>query len=161
MIAHLQRLDSYGVAFHSYTESHLSTDNELVRNILLAVLSSLAKVEAVKISERTKAGLEHARRRGAKIGRPQLEEGSRSEITQRLADGATPFAVARALGIDRKTVLKYAGHVPHNTGNAWLSRRIASQQLLHGPTRTEGKSAPPIPYRHTIVKEVSQPPIVD
>ena len=85
-----------------------------MRNVLLAVLSSLAKTEAQKISERTKAGLERARRRGARIGRPQLEEGLRSEITQRLANGATPFAVARALGIDRKTVLKYAGHPPYH-----------------------------------------------
>jgi DNA invertase Pin-like site-specific DNA recombinase len=30
-IIHLQRLSSYGVAFHSYTEAHLATDNELVR----------------------------------------------------------------------------------------------------------------------------------
>jgi DNA invertase Pin-like site-specific DNA recombinase len=112
-IMHLQRLDSYGVGFHSYTEPSLATDNELSRNILLAVLTSLAKVEAVKISERTKAGLERARRRGARIGRPQLEEGLRSEITQRLAEGATPFAVARALGVDRKTVLKYAGRLPY------------------------------------------------
>ena len=44
-IAHLQCLTSYGVAFHSYTEPHLSTDNELVRNVLLALLSSLAKLE--------------------------------------------------------------------------------------------------------------------
>jgi DNA invertase Pin-like site-specific DNA recombinase len=117
-ILHLQRLDQAGVKFHSYTESHLNTDNELVRNVLLAVLSSLAKVEAQKISERTRAGLERARRRGVKIGRPKLEEGLRSEITQRLAEGATPFAVARALGIDRKTVVKYGGHVPHHNGNA-------------------------------------------
>jgi len=48
-IMHLQRLASYGVAFHSYTEAHLATDNELVRNILLALLASLAKVEAQKI----------------------------------------------------------------------------------------------------------------
>ena len=112
-ILHLQRLADYGVAFHSYSEPHLATDNELSRNILLAVLSSLAKVEAVKISERTKAGLERARRRGTKIGRPQLGEDLRSEIAQRLAEGTTPFAVARALGVDRKTVLKYAGRPPH------------------------------------------------
>jgi DNA invertase Pin-like site-specific DNA recombinase len=49
-IVHLQRLTSYGVSFHSYTEPHLATDNELVRNILLALLSSMAKVEAQKIS---------------------------------------------------------------------------------------------------------------
>jgi hypothetical protein len=34
----------------SYTEPHLATDNELVRNILLALLSSLAKVEAALVS---------------------------------------------------------------------------------------------------------------
>jgi len=88
---HLQRLDSNRVKFHSHTEAHLNTENELVRNVLLAILSSLAKVEAKKISERTKAGLERARRRGARIGRPGLGEGMRSEITRRLADGATPL----------------------------------------------------------------------
>ena len=36
-IVHLQRLTSYGVTFHSYTEPHLATDNELVRNILACV----------------------------------------------------------------------------------------------------------------------------
>ena len=30
-IVHLQRRTSYGVTFHSYTEPHLSRDNELVR----------------------------------------------------------------------------------------------------------------------------------
>jgi DNA invertase Pin-like site-specific DNA recombinase len=52
-IIHLQRLSSYGVAFHSYTEPHLATDNELVRNILLALLSSLAKVEAAAPSRKS------------------------------------------------------------------------------------------------------------
>jgi DNA invertase Pin-like site-specific DNA recombinase len=63
-IAHLQRLTTYGVAFHSYSEPHLSTDNELVRNILLAWLSSSAKLEAQKISERTRAGMARAKANG-------------------------------------------------------------------------------------------------
>jgi DNA invertase Pin-like site-specific DNA recombinase len=75
-IMHLQRLASYGVGFHSYTEAHLATDNELVRNILLALLASLAKVEAQKISERTRAGMARARARaraqGKRIGRPTI-----------------------------------------------------------------------------------------
>jgi DNA invertase Pin-like site-specific DNA recombinase len=63
-IAHLQRLTSYGISFHSCTEPHLSTDNELVRNVLLALLSSLAKLEAQKISERTRAGMARAKAKG-------------------------------------------------------------------------------------------------
>ena len=108
-IAHLQRLNSYGVSFHSYTEPHLATDNELVRNILLALLSSLAKVEAQKISDRTKAGMARARSKGIKIGRPRLGIEVRQKIGQRAAKGETPYAIAKDLGIDRHTAAKYSG----------------------------------------------------
>ena len=104
---HLQRLCSYGVAFHSYTEPHLGTDNELVRNILLALLSSLAKVEAQKISERTKAGMARAKAKGIKIGRPKIGIEMRNQIVRRAAKGETPYAIAKALGIDRHTAVKY------------------------------------------------------
>jgi DNA invertase Pin-like site-specific DNA recombinase len=108
-IIHLQRLSSYGVAFHSYTEAHLATDNELVRNVLLALLSSLAKVEAQKISERTKAGMARARAKGSRIGRPKLGLELREKIAQRAAKGETTYAIAKALKVDRHTVAKYAG----------------------------------------------------
>jgi len=106
-ILHLQRLTAFGVTFHSYTEPHLSTDNELVRNILLALLSSLAKVEAQKISARTKAGMARARAKGVKIGRPRLAIELRQKIPKRAVKGETPYAIAKALGIDRHTVAKY------------------------------------------------------
>jgi DNA invertase Pin-like site-specific DNA recombinase len=107
-IIHLQRLASFGVAFHSYTEAHLSTDNELVRNILLAMLASLAKVEAQKISERTKAGMARAKAKGKRIGRPTLSRDIREEISERMASGMAPAAIAKVLGVDRKSVVKYA-----------------------------------------------------
>jgi DNA invertase Pin-like site-specific DNA recombinase len=110
-IIHLQRLNAYGVTFHSYTEPHLATDNELVRNILLALLSSLAKVDAQKISERTKAGMARAKAKGIKIGRPRLSFEVRQKIALRAARGETPYAIAKALGIDRHTAAKYAGLV--------------------------------------------------
>ena len=108
-IGHSQRLTSYGVTFHSYTEPHLATDNELVRNILLALLSSLAKVEAQKISDRTKAGMVRAKAKGIRVGRPRLGIELRQQIAERVARGETPYAIAKALGIDRHTVAKYAG----------------------------------------------------
>lgn len=107
-IVHLQRLTSYGISFHSYTEPHLATDNELVRNILLALLSSLAKVEAQKISDRTKAGMARAKAKGMKIGRPRIDVVLRQKIAQRASKGETPYAIAKALGIDRHTAAKYA-----------------------------------------------------
>jgi DNA invertase Pin-like site-specific DNA recombinase len=109
-ILHLQRLHSYGVGFHSYTEPHLATDNELVRNILLALLASLAKVEAQKISDRTKAGLARVKAKGVRLGRPALDPATRRDIQARMAaDGATAYSVGKALQLDPKTVAKYAG----------------------------------------------------
>ena len=107
-ITHLQRLASHGVSFHSYTEAHLSTDNELVRNILLAVMSSLAKVEAQRIGERTRAGMARARAQGKHIGRPALDAAVRQKIAKQMAAGLSAYAVAKQLGIDPHTVAKYA-----------------------------------------------------
>jgi DNA invertase Pin-like site-specific DNA recombinase len=107
-IIHLQRLSSYGIAFHSYTETHLATDNELVRNVLLALLSSLAKVEAQKIAERTKAGMARAKAKGIRIGRPKLGIELRQKIAEHAAKGETAHSIAKALGVDRHTAAKYA-----------------------------------------------------
>jgi DNA invertase Pin-like site-specific DNA recombinase len=107
-IIHLQRLTSYRGTFHFYTEPHLATDNELVRNILLGLLSSLAKVEAQKISDRTRAGMDRAKANGIRIGRPRLGIDLRRQIAERAARGETPYAIAKALGIDRHTGAKYA-----------------------------------------------------
>jgi DNA invertase Pin-like site-specific DNA recombinase len=82
--------------------------NELVRNVLLALLSSLARVEAQKASERTKAGMARAKAKGIKVGRPKLGLELRQKIAQRAAKGETPYAIAKALKIDRHTAAKYA-----------------------------------------------------
>src|SRR5262249_50709994 len=87
--------------------THLATDNELVRNILLALLASLAKVEAQKISERTRAGMARAKAQGKRIGRPSIAPKLRQQIAERIAAGQTAYAVAKALGIDRHTAAKY------------------------------------------------------
>jgi DNA invertase Pin-like site-specific DNA recombinase len=107
-IMHLQRLSSFGVSFHSYTEPHLQTDNELVRNILLATLASLAKVESQKIGERKKAGMARARREGKQIGRPSLPPQVQAKIAKLAKAGASAYRIGKDLGIDHKMVAKYA-----------------------------------------------------
>jgi DNA invertase Pin-like site-specific DNA recombinase len=107
-VMHLQRLAGCGVSFHSYTEPHLSTDNELLRNILLAVMSSLAKVESQKIGERTRAGMARARAQGKRIGRPALDPALQRKIAKQLGKGLSAYAVAKQFGIDAHTVAKYS-----------------------------------------------------
>ncbi len=67
----LQHLSDRGISFESYTEPILNTKNEMVRTIMLAVMSALAKAEREKISQRTKIGIARARLEGKKIGRPE------------------------------------------------------------------------------------------
>src|ERR1700719_3526980 len=107
-VGYLQRLASHGVAFRSFTEEHLSTENELVRNILLATLSSLAKLEREKISQRTKAGLERARARGKVLGRPRFSDGDRNKLTAALETGDSWNVVSRKTRIPYSTVKKHA-----------------------------------------------------
>ena len=96
------------MSFHSFTEPHLSTDNELVRDVLLALLSSLAKLERTKISERTKAGLERARALGKSIGRPPFSAADRKKLIAALDTGKSWRAVSAATGIPFSTVQKHA-----------------------------------------------------
>jgi DNA invertase Pin-like site-specific DNA recombinase len=107
-VAYLQRLGLHGVAFRSFTEEHLSTENELVRNILLATLASLAKLEREKISQRTKAGLERARAKGKVLGRPKFSNGDRDKLVAALDTGDSWHAVSRKTRIPYSTVKKHA-----------------------------------------------------
>ncbi len=117
-VAHLQRLASHGVAFRSFTEEHLSTENELVRNILLALLASLAKLEREKIGQRTKAGLERARAKGKILGRPKFSDGDREKLRKALDVGESWHAVSKKTRIPYATVKKHAramGYKPRQT----------------------------------------------
>lgn len=105
-ISYLQQLDHDGVQFHSYNEQYLNSDNELVRDILLSVLASLAKQERRRISERTKAGLETARRHGKQLGRPP-----KTYLIEKVAElakiGMSKYAAAKKLHISRSTIYNY------------------------------------------------------
>ena len=90
----------------------LSTDNEMVRDIVLAVMASMAKIERQKISERTRAGMERVRQHGSKsgkaIGRPSISDRTRTQIVEMLAAGTGIRATARAVGTGNETVHRIA-----------------------------------------------------
>jgi DNA invertase Pin-like site-specific DNA recombinase len=130
-VGHLQRLASHGVAFRSLTEEHLSTENELVRNILLATLASLAKLEREKVSQRTKAGLERARAMGKVLGRPKISDGDMDKLTAALKTGESWHAVSIATKIPYSTVKKHAralGYEPRQR----IATPKAARSEMHG-----------------------------
>jgi len=114
-VHYLQRLGSFGVGFHSYQEPMLSTQDELTRDILLAVLAALAKAEARRISNRTKAGLERARRKGTKLGRKPIKNNKQQLILKERSTGKSLRAIAKDTGIPYSTVRRYSKSVLHDT----------------------------------------------
>jgi len=107
-IHHLERLNSYGVTFHSYTEPHLCADNEMVRGILLAVLATMAKQEAKRLSERVIAGMRKAAAKGTKsgkpIGRPRVDAKTERAIQRLLRGGTGINKTAATVGVGTATV---------------------------------------------------------
>ena len=79
-----------------------------MRDVLLALLSSLAKLERTKISERTKAGLERARAKGKRLGRPPFSATDRNKLIAALDTGKSWRAVSGATGLPFSTVQKHA-----------------------------------------------------
>lgn len=106
-IAYLQRLDECGVSFKSFTEPFLDTDNELIAHIVLGVSSYYAQQEALRISDRTKAGLERARRNGKVLGRPNGFERWASTLKEMKEREYSQGRMAKETGLSYNTVKKY------------------------------------------------------
>jgi DNA invertase Pin-like site-specific DNA recombinase len=70
-LTHLNRLTGYGVHYRSFTEQWFDSCG-IFRDALISIMATLAKQERVRISERTRAGLERARREGKTLGRPKV-----------------------------------------------------------------------------------------
>src|SRR5215813_12615891 len=65
---YLKVLDSYGVAWKSFTESYLDSTG-MFKEAVIAILAAVAKQEHARLSERVVAGLRRAKREGKVLGR--------------------------------------------------------------------------------------------
>jgi len=70
-LEYLQRLDSYGVAWKSFTEQYLDSTG-MFRDAVIAILATIAKQEHARLSERVVAGLRRAKREGKILGRKRI-----------------------------------------------------------------------------------------
>lgn len=105
-LTHLNRLTGYGVHYRSFTEQWFDSCG-IFRDAVISIMATLAKQERVRISERTKAGLERARRDGKTLGRPRVAVNA-GEIRQLRAQGLSWSAVAAQTGVARATCQRAA-----------------------------------------------------
>jgi DNA invertase Pin-like site-specific DNA recombinase len=86
----------------------LSTDNEMIRDIVLAVMASLAKQERLRHVERIHAGIARARIKGTEsgkpIGRPWLDKRKEAAVRAELGRGTGILKTAKICGVGTGTV---------------------------------------------------------
>jgi DNA invertase Pin-like site-specific DNA recombinase len=96
-------LQAQGVAFRSLTEQMDTTTPHGA--FLFSVFGALAQYERALTQERIRAGLEAARRRGRRGGRPKAISSEQLEaILAALQAGASKAAVCRTFGVKRTTL---------------------------------------------------------
>lgn len=98
--------DRLGVPVVSLREPWLDTSGP-VRPLLIAIFGWVAEQERARLIERTKAGLERARRQGKRIGRPPASP-VLLHAAAALVTAGTPVArAARSKGVKRTTLRRF------------------------------------------------------
>jgi DNA invertase Pin-like site-specific DNA recombinase len=90
-LAHLQELEIYGVGFKSKLEPYLDTDNDLIRPILLALLSYIAKFESARI----KNDLAKAKKKGVRLGRRSKFDDVKAKLEPLIAQGLSDYRIGK------------------------------------------------------------------
>jgi DNA invertase Pin-like site-specific DNA recombinase len=86
LISGLELCRAFGIDFVSVTEA---VDTSLpAGELLFHLISAVSQFERSLITERVRAGLEHARKNGQKLGRPPLRKLTKKEIALLRADRA-------------------------------------------------------------------------
>lgn len=101
-LQHLQRLTSNGVGWFSYREEYLRSVG-VFRDAVLAILAAIAKQERIRLSERVQAGLNRARAKGHKLGRPNALV-RKERVVELRQQGASIRQIAEQTGVSPMTI---------------------------------------------------------
>jgi DNA invertase Pin-like site-specific DNA recombinase len=112
-LQYLERLTSYQVGYKSFTEPYLDSCGTF-KDVVISLLATMAKQERLRMGERVRAGLQHARRLGKKLGRPPLRQLTDEEVAKLRRERARTKAPFRELA------RKY--HV-----SVWAAHRICTK----------------------------------
>jgi DNA invertase Pin-like site-specific DNA recombinase len=104
LVGTLEELGSIGVDFVSFGNA-LDTSTPSGK-LLLHVLAAFSEFERDIIRERVKAGLENAKRKGKRLGRPPISDEIFDKAERMLEQGSSIRRAAAALRIDEGTIRK-------------------------------------------------------
>ena len=79
----------------------------IMRDVMISIMATLAEQERINISDRTKAGLERARKAGRVPG-PKHADIDMDVVRKRQAKGESLRSIAKALGVSPSLLVKRA-----------------------------------------------------
>jgi DNA invertase Pin-like site-specific DNA recombinase len=101
LVESLELFQELGITFVSMTEG-IDTSTSTGK-LMFGIISAFAQFERDLIRERTMAGLERARRKGKRLGRPKKVY-DRSKVQRLHSQGKSLREISKALGISHTTV---------------------------------------------------------
>jgi DNA invertase Pin-like site-specific DNA recombinase len=105
ILGYLEQLRAWNIGWRGYTQRFLDTGNEMTNDIVLSVLSAVAQQERITLSERTKAGLQRAKRAERKLGRRAVEV-DLARVERLRAEGFGSRVIAERVGVSVNTLQK-------------------------------------------------------
>ena len=99
---YVEQLKGFGVSFESYTEPHFRTTGP-AGELMLAVSAWIARQERQRLSERTIAGLQRARKQGRVGGRPRSVV-NRDRVAWLHEKGKSTREIGAELGVSAATI---------------------------------------------------------
>jgi len=103
-LQYLQRLTSYGCGWRSFTESYLDSLGPFA-DVVISLLSTIAKQERIRIRERVAAGLARAAAKGRFPGRPQVKC-DRDKVLALRAAGQSFGQIAKEMSLAKASVAR-------------------------------------------------------
>ncbi|MCG3165155.1 MAG: DNA-invertase hin [Bacteroidia bacterium] len=102
-IKYMEQLESYGVGFKSYSEQYIDSCG-IFKDVVISLLSTLARQEKVRLGERVRAGLARSTK---KSGRPQIDSSMIDEIKNLKQQGISNRKIGKHLNLSHSTVGLY------------------------------------------------------
>jgi len=90
----------------------------------------MAEFKRDMLRERVKTGMAHAKVKGVRLGRTATVQALNGQIRQMLADGMSKMAIAKELGIARKSVCRPSQILPDPNARLWGCRITVGAGLV-------------------------------
>lgn len=109
VLTNVDTLAKAGVRFVAVTQGlDVAPGGDPTSRLILVVLSAVAEFERELIRERTRLGLDKARKLGRVFGRPvAIGADDRAKVTALAAQGKGAYAIAKQLGLKESTVRRF------------------------------------------------------